>query len=263
MPFLVNGNIDQFLAEMGRIPLLTPAEEITLGTVVQRGQLPEATQRQQRAGKRAKDRMIKANLRLVINVSRKYMHRQMGQLESGDLIQEGCIGLTRAVEKFDPELGYKFSTYAYWWIRQAISRAIDQTASTIRVPTSMHHMLLKLNHLPPGLNEQQVCEHLEISVVQLRNLRHALVAKRTSSLDMKLGSDGDGSTLNEMLCDEQSTLDIDNSQWEIVRDMLEMQTEFAMNHDQVLLRRNVIDDESLQSIANENGISRERVRQKV
>ena len=263
MPFLVNGNIDQFLAEMGRIPLLTPAEEITLGTAVQRGQLPEATQRQQRAGKRAKDRMIKANLRLVINVSRKYMHRQVGQLESGDLIQEGCIGLTRAVEKFDPELGYKFSTYAYWWIRQAISRAIDQTASTIRVPTSMHHMLLKLHHLPPGLNEQQVCERLDISVVQLRNLRHALVAKRTTSLDMTLGSDGDGSTLNEMLCDDQSTLDIDKIQWEIVRDMLEMQTEFAMNHDQVLLRRNVIDDESLQSIANEIGISRERVRQKV
>ena len=263
MPFLVNGNIDQFLAEMGRIPLLTPAEEITLGTAVQRGQLPEATQRQQRAGKRAKDRMIKANLRLVINVSRKYMHRQMGQLESGDLIQEGCIGLTRAVEKFDPELGYKFSTYAYWWIRQAISRAIDQNASTIRVPTSMHHMLLKLNHLPSGLNEQQVCESLDISVVQLRNLRHALVAKRTTSLDMKLGIDGDGSTLNEMLCDEQSTLDIDKFQWEIVRDMLEMQTEFAMNYDQVLLRRNVIDDESLQSIANEIGISRERVRQRV
>ena len=74
MPFIVNGNIDQFLVEMGRIPLLTPAEEITLGTAVQRGQLPDATQRQQRAGKRAKDRMIKANLRLVINVSRKYMH---------------------------------------------------------------------------------------------------------------------------------------------------------------------------------------------
>ncbi|MDC0315938.1 sigma-70 family RNA polymerase sigma factor [Synechococcus sp. AH-551-G15] len=260
---MVNGNIDQFLAEMGRIPLLTAAEEITLGTAVQLGKSLEATPRQQRAGHRAKERMIKANLRLVVNVSRKYMHRQMGQLESGDLIQEGCIGLNRAVEKFDPELGYKFSTYAYWWIRQSISRAIDQTASTIRVPTSMHHMLLKLNHLPPGLNEQQICEHLEISDVQLQNLRHALVAKRTTSLDMKLGSDGDGSTLSEMLCDEQSTLNIDKFQWEIVRDRLEVQKKSAINNDQVLLRRNVVDDESLQSIANEIGISRERVRQKV
>ena len=260
---MVNGNIDQFLAEMGRIPLLTAAEEITLGTAVQLGKSLEATPRQQRAGQRAKERMIKANIRLVVNVSRKYMHRQMGQLESGDLIQEGCIGLNRAVEKFDPELGYKFSTYAYWWIRQAISRAIDQTASTIRVPTSMHHMLLKLNHLPPGLNEQQICEHLQISDVQLQNLRHALVAKRTTSLDMKLGSDGDGSTLNELLCDEQSTLNFDKFQWEIVRDRLEVQKESAINNDQVLLRRNVVDDESLQSIANQIGISRERVRQKV
>ena len=99
--------------------------------------------------------------------------------------------------------------------------------------------------------------------MQLRNLRHALVAKRTTLLDIKLGSDGDGSTLNEMLCDQQSTLDIDKFQWEIVRDMLEMQTDFTMNHDQVLLRRNVIDDESLQSIANEIGISRDRFRHKV
>ena len=263
MPFIVNGNIDQFLAEMGRIPLLTASEEIMLGTAVQLGLLSNATPRQKRAGQRAKDRMIKANLRLVVNVSRKYMHRQMGQLEVGDLIQEGCIGLTRAVEKFDPELGYKFSTYAYWWIRQSISRAIDQTASTIRVPTSMHHMLVKLNHLPAGLNEQEVCEHLDISDVQLKNLRHALVAKRTSSLDMKLGSDGDGSTLNEMLCDEQSILNIDQFQWEIVRQRLELQAEFAVINDQVLLRRNVVDDESLQSIANTIGISRERVRQKV
>ncbi|MDA7433411.1 sigma-70 family RNA polymerase sigma factor [Synechococcus sp. AH-601-N10] len=263
MPFIVNGNIDQFLAEMGRIPLLTASEEIMLGTAVQLGLLSNATPRQKRAGQRAKDRMIKANLRLVVNVSRKYMHRQMGQLEAGDLIQEGCIGLTRAVEKFDPELGYKFSTYAYWWIRQSISRAIDQTASTIRVPTSMHHMLVKLNHLPAGLNEQEVCEHLDISDVQLKNLRHALVAKRTSSLDMKLGSDGDGSTLNEMLCDEQSILNIDQFQWEIVRQRLQLQAEFAVNNDQVLLRRNVVDDESLQSIANTIGISRERVRQKV
>ena len=86
MSFIANGNIDQFLVEMGRIPLLTGAEEITVRTAVERGQLPEAIQRQQRAGKRAKYRMIKANLRLVINVSRKYIYRQMDQLESGYLI---------------------------------------------------------------------------------------------------------------------------------------------------------------------------------
>ena len=104
MPFPDNGNIDQFLDEMGRTPLLTAAEEITLGTAVKISHSPDATPGQKRAGKRAKDRMIQANLRLVVTVSRKYLHRQLGQLEFGDLVQEGCIGLNRAVEKFEPEL---------------------------------------------------------------------------------------------------------------------------------------------------------------
>ena len=263
MPFLDNGNIDQFKDEMGRTPLLTAAEEITLGTAVKLSQSPKATPSQKRAGKRAKDRMIKANLRLVVNVSRKYLHRQLGQLEWGDLIQEGCIGLNRAVEKFDPELGYKFSTYAYWWIRQSISRAIDQTGSTIRVPVAMNQLLTKLNHLPKGLTDPEICEQLQISHEQLRNLRHALVAKRPASLDMRIGSESDGSTMSELLCDEQSTLHIEEFQWEAVRDSLELHNKFALNNDQELLRRNVINEESLQSIANEIGISRERVRQKV
>lgn len=263
MPFPDNGNIDQFLDEMGRTPLLTAAEEITLGTAVKISHSPDATPGQKRAGKRAKDRMIQANLRLVVTVSRKYLHRQLGQLEFGDLVQEGCIGLNRAVEKFDPELGYKFSTYAYWWIRQAISRAIDQTAATIRVPTSMNLVLLKLNQLPQGLNDTQICELLEVSCSQLKNLRHAVVAKKTASLDMKLGSERDGSTLSEMLCDEQSIVNYDDFQWEEVKKSLGDQAKIALNNDQELLRRNVVNEESLQSIANEIGISRERVRQKV
>ena len=263
MPFPDNGNIDQFLDEMGRTPLLTAAEEITLGNAVKISHLPDSTPGQKRAGKRAKDRMIQANLRLVVTVSRKYLHRQLGLLEFGDLVQEGCIGLNRAVEKFDPELGYKFSTYAYWWIRQAISRAIDQTAATIRVPTSMNLVLLKLNQLPQGLNDTQICELLEVSSSQLKNLRHAVVAKKTASLDMKLGSERDGSTLSEMLCDEQSTVNYDDFQWEEVKKSLGDQAKIALNNDQELLRRNVVNEESLQSIANEIGISRERVRQKV
>ncbi len=263
MPFPDNGNIDQFLDEIGRTPLLTAAEEITLGTSVRMSQSPEATPAQKRAGKRAQDRMIKANLRLVVTVSRKYLHRQLGQLEFGDLVQEGSIGLNRAVEKFDPELGYKFSTYAYWWIRQSISRAIDQTSATIRVPTSMNLVLAKLNQLPQGLNDEQICELLEVSDTQLKNLRHAFVAKRIASLDMKLGADRDGSTLTELLCDEQSTLNYDEFQWEAVKRSLGDQAKIALNNDQELLRRNVVDEQSLQSIANEIGISRERVRQKV
>ena len=258
-----NGNIDPFLSEMGRIPLLTAAEEITLGSAVQLARSPEATPSQQRAGRRAKDRMIQANLRLVVAVSRKYLHRQIGQLELGDLVQEGCIGLNRAVEKFDPELGYKFSTYAYWWIRQSISRAIDQTATTIRTPTSMNLMLVKLGHLPSGLDDQQICKRLEVSELQLRNLRNALIAKRTTSLDKQLGNDGDGSCLGVILPDESTTLDFDQFQWDEVREILEIQEISDINNDLYLLRRNVVDGESLQSLADEIGRSRERVRQRV
>ena len=102
--------------------------------------------------------MIKANLRIVVNVSKKYMHRQLGQLELVDGIQEACIGLNRAVETFDPELGYKFSSYAYWWIRQSISRAINQTGSTIRVLYSLNQLITKLNHLPRGLTDPEICD---------------------------------------------------------------------------------------------------------
>ena len=263
MPFADGGNIDPFLSEMGRIPLLTAAEEITLSTMVKLGLEESATPGQKRAGQRAKDRMIQANLRLVVTISRKYLHRNRGTLEWADLIQEGCLGLNRACEKFDPELGYKFSTYAYWWIRQAISRAIDQTASTIRIPTTMNLMLVKLNHLPEGLNNRQICEHLEISAVQLENLRKANTVKRTASLDKQLGADSDGLALGEILCDDRTTLNIDQFQWEAVRESLEVQAEFDLNNDLELLRRNVVDDESLQSIAEEIGLSRERVRQKV
>ncbi len=263
MPFPDSGNIDQFLDEMGRTPLLTAAEEIMLGTAVRMSLSPEATPGQKRAGKRAKDRMIKANLRLVVTVSRKYLHRQLGQLEFGDLVQEGCIGLNRAVEKFDPELGYKFSTYAYWWIRQSISRAIDQISATIRVPTSMNLALMKLNQLSQGLKDDQICKLLNVSHPQLKNIRHAVVSKRTTSLDIKLGSNRDGSPLTEMLCDEQSILNCDDFRWDEVKKCLVEQRNFAPNNDQELLHRNVVDEESLQSIANELGISRERVRQKV
>ncbi|NBW17544.1 MAG: sigma-70 family RNA polymerase sigma factor [Caulobacteraceae bacterium] len=128
--------MQSYLASIGRVPLLTPAEEIQLGNQVQAAAaLVDRTdptpdeRRALRAGQRAKKRMIEANLRLVVAVSRRYPHDGLDQI---DLIQEGTIGLVRAVEKFDPGRGYKFSTYAFWWIRQAMQRALDQQS---RVPT--------------------------------------------------------------------------------------------------------------------------------
>ena len=126
-----------YLKQAGRIPLLTPSEEISLGNQVKQWQQikddPTPDKRVVRRGKKAYERMFTANLRLVVNISRKYVHsaRHMSFL---DLIQEGNIGLSRAVEKYDPSRGYKFSTYAYWWIKQACQRSLSQCDRTIRLP---------------------------------------------------------------------------------------------------------------------------------
>ena len=137
---IASDSIGHYLSSIGRVPLLTPAEEIELAHHVQNMkkllQTPETdrTRRhlyQIKIGKRARDRMMAANLRLVVSVAKKYQNQG---LELLDLVQEGAIGLERAVDKFDPAMGYKFSTYAYWWIRQGMTRAIDNSARTIRLP---------------------------------------------------------------------------------------------------------------------------------
>ena len=144
--------IGWYLQNIGRVPLLTPAEEIELGNQVQKmmiltedGQITEKnkefTKQQKRTikiGRRAKDRMMKANLRLVVSVAKKYQGKG---LELLDLVQEGSLGLERAVEKFDPTRGYKFSTYAFWWIRQSMTRAIACQSRTIRLPVHLSERL--------------------------------------------------------------------------------------------------------------------------
>ena len=142
-------SIGYYLSTIGRVPLLTAAEEIELAHHVQNMKqllkIPEIERtirhRQQiRMGKRARDRMMAANLRLVVSVAKKYQNQG---LELLDLVQEGAIGLERAVDKFDPAMGYKFSTYAYWWIRQGMTRAIDNSARTIRLPIHISEKLSK------------------------------------------------------------------------------------------------------------------------
>ena len=133
---------DFIMQKAGRTPLLTGDEEITLSRQVQamlsiedlpHSERPSDWERIMKRGQQAKERMVAANLRLVIKVAAKYMHRGM---DLPDLIQEGSLGLMRGIEKYDPERGYKLSTYIYWWIRQAITRAIRDKARTIRIPTS-------------------------------------------------------------------------------------------------------------------------------
>ena len=173
-----------YLARIGRIPLLTAAEEIALGHQVQRmlnleaeTTEPSASHRRQlvRLGERAKHRMVQANLRLVVSIAKTYQGRGVELL---DLIQEGAIGLERAVEKFDPGRGYKFSTYAYWWIRQSMSRAIGAQGRTIRLPFHVADQLVQLRRQSQKLSHelgmmpsrQQLATAMQVSLEELDRL---------------------------------------------------------------------------------------------
>ena len=229
--------IDWYLESIGRVPLLTADQEITLGRQVQEwmalkesisnqgkdeqlsllstepafdhsGLTPQQEQRIMRNGRRAFERMYSANLRLVVSVAKKYVGRTQ-HLDMLDLIQEGNVGLHRAVEKFDPTMGYKFSTYSYWWIRQGITRAISQIDHTIRLPlwayekvgkirTFSSDHLKQFGRLP---SSQTICEAFKLKPQDLE--RMMTVAARCVSLH-KSCSNGRSGTMN----DQQFLLDI-------------------------------------------------------
>lgn len=211
-----------YLNAAGRVPLLTPAEEITLGNSVQRmmrlldekpeGPYEKAEKRILKTGKRAKDRMILANLRLVTLLAKKYNSRCQ-TLDMADLLQEGVIGLIRGVEKFDPSKGYKFSTYAYWWIRQGVGRAVSQMDRTIRLPINAMDVLTKARFFVPRFTEEngrpptieEVAEECKVTPYVMESyLRHT---NNTRSLDEACSNDdkGERSPLVDMLaCDGET-----------------------------------------------------------
>lgn len=185
-----------WLEAIGRIPLLTPAEEIELGTLIQRGQRPDATPREKRAGRRARDRFVQANLRLAVSYVSKRCNR-LSRLHGGaeDLIQAANEGLIRAVERFDPARGYRFSTYAYWWIRQATGRFAD-TQRSISIPGSHSQHLGRLaaieRRLTGELNRpptpDEIAEALGCSVAVLEQVIEN--GRPIGSLDLVVGDDG-------------------------------------------------------------------------
>jgi RNA polymerase primary sigma factor len=213
-------SIQDFLNAAGKIPLLTHDEEIILGRRVRAmqsllddnpsGPYDHSAKRILRVGKRAKDRMITGNLRLVVNVAKRYLHIAR-HLELSDLVQEGMFGLVRGVEKFDPERGYKFSTYAYWWIRQGIARAISQQDRTIRLPVNAIDCLNKLRLWMPQFfrdhgrmpSPEECAEHVGISPPVMRHYLQHLVG--TISLDQQCRNGDDASNILDMVASSDTS----------------------------------------------------------
>jgi RNA polymerase primary sigma factor len=242
-----------FLSEIGRYPLLTAAEEVELAKRIERGD------------RAAKERMINSNLRLVVSIAKRY--RGHG-LPLGDLIQEGIIGLNRAAEKFDWRKGFKFSTYATWWIRQACQRAISNQSRTIRVPAHVHERRVKLARVGRRLEVEQgrapTTEELAAaSGLELQHVEEALGAVEASvSLNQAVGSEGDGE-LGDLFADPEAVDPAeeagDTLRRQAVRSALETLPELERR---VLELRFGFDGEQqpLEAIERELGISRERAR---
>ena len=273
-----NDPISWYLSSIGRVPLLTPAEEIELGNQVQvmmnlaeRGEDAEFTAREKkliRVGRRSKERMMKANLRLVVSVAKKYQGKG---LELLDLIQEGSLGLERAVEKFDPTRGYKFSTYAFWWIRQSMTRAIACQSRTIRLPVHLSERLAtvrkatmdlahKLGAMP---SRKEIATELGMGLDELDGLlRQALT---TSSLDAPISGEEGRSFLGELIADPRNEEPLDAVERRMHHEQLGRWLSYLTAQEkQVLEMRFGLGGEQRHTLA-EIGrlmeVSRERVRQ--
>jgi len=251
----VTDPVRMYLKEIGRIPLLTREEEITLAQQVEAGNL------------RSKEKLTSANLRLVVSIAKKYIGRGMSFL---DLIQEGNKGLIRAVEKYDWKKGYKFSTYATWWIRQAITRAIADQARTIRIPVHMVETINKLIRTQRRLMQdlgreptsEEIGSEMEIDPDRVREILK--ISQKTTSLETPIGDDDD-SYLGDFIADESQVSPYDATSRRLLKENInEVLSALTDREAKVLKMRFGLGGNrpmTLEEVGSKFGVTRERIRQ--
>ncbi|MBM5803532.1 MAG: sigma-70 family RNA polymerase sigma factor [Cyanobacteria bacterium K_DeepCast_35m_m2_155] len=277
-PAAASDLVRAYLKEIGRHPLLSQEEELLLARQVQRRQqllrqpadgdqqLQRERQLQLHQGERARQRMIQANLRLVVAVAKKYQRRG---LELLDLVQEGSVGLEKAVERFDPTRGFRFSTYAYWWIRQSITRALACQGRTIRVPVHISEKLNRIRHTQQQLalalgrsaSVGEIAAAAGLSEASVRNTLQQLRAPL--SLETRVGNEQD-TALGDLLVDSHPTPEAQLSRLQLQEAIETLLTQLNPREGEVIRERFGLDNDtprSLSEIGERLHLSRERVRQ--
>ncbi len=251
----IDDPVRMYLKEIGKVPLLTPEEEIELAKRMEQGD-PEA-----------KRRLAEANLRLVVSIAKRYVGRGMLFL---DLIQEGNLGLIKAVEKFDYKKGYKFSTYATWWIRQAITRAIADQARTIRIPVHMVETINKLIRVQRQLLQElgreptpeEIANEMDMPVEKVREIMK--ISQEPVSLETPIGEEED-SHLGDFIPDEEAPAPAESASFTLLKEqLLEVLDTLTPREEKVLRLRFGLDDgraRTLEEVGREFNVTRERIRQ--
>ncbi|MDP3993609.1 MAG: RNA polymerase sigma factor RpoD [Candidatus Doudnabacteria bacterium] len=255
---IYDDSIQMYLREIGKVPLLKGDEEVELAKRIGKGDVA------------ARKKLAEANLRLVVSIAKKYMGRNLGLL---DLIQEGNLGLFRAVEKFDWTRGYKFSTYATWWIRQAITRALADQSRTIRIPVHMVETLNKYAQAERSLVQElgreptaeEIAAEMGIEVSKVHQLQK--ISQETVSIDTAVGDEGDeeDSRLGDFIVDEQTTMPADSAGRQLLSEYVsEVLKDLDPREQKILRMRFGIEDgvtHTLEEVGKEFGVTRERIRQ--
>lgn len=263
----VQDGVVQYFQELQEYPLLSKEEEIALAEAVQKGRGEDATFREKRAAKQAKTQLVNANLRLVVSIAKRYIHSKMELL---DLIQEGNVGLMRAIDKFDVTKGYRLSTYATWWIRQAITRAISDQSRTIRIPVHVMETIQKMHKISRQLQQEtghnpspeELAAAMALPVERILSLQK--VEQMPDSLERPQGDSGD-SSVGDFVEDDKEPTPEDAVHKEMLREgVLELLDCLTEREQEVIVWRYGLyngQPKTLDEIGHKLGVTKERIRQ--